>query len=105
MVAIKKLLSRLWSEDLAQDLTECALLLLLVGLVLVSTVKLMGRQIADVLQGRVPVGVVNRDVGCAGTAFGIRNPRRRMLSSLPLAWVTYDRSSSASRDPPPAASM
>lgn len=45
---MKKAMKRLWQEDQGQDLTEYALLLVLVALVAIATMQTLGNTISNV---------------------------------------------------------
>jgi Flp pilus assembly pilin Flp len=48
---VKKILLRLWKEQVAQDLVEYALLLVLVSLVLIASIKTLANGIGNVYSG------------------------------------------------------
>jgi Flp pilus assembly pilin Flp len=56
---MKKSLLRLWKEDVAQDLIEYALLLLLVGLGAVSALRGAGLKVANAYSGAATTITVN----------------------------------------------
>ncbi len=67
---MKKLLLRLWKEQVAQDLVEYALLLVLIALVLITSIKTLATGVGKVYSGAASNLTVSGGGGGSGGSGG-----------------------------------
>jgi Flp pilus assembly pilin Flp len=67
---VKKILRRRWKEEIAQDLVEYALLLVLIGLVVVASLKSLGTGLGKAYSGAASNLTVTSGNGGGGNGGG-----------------------------------